>query len=264
MVKEFDLPEGLTGDVTIVNELDDGGGHLPPAWPVLRAGTKAGRRRPDLGDTILRLLQALAGCRAGQRRPAGQPDAPGQEPGGAGSYGAGLPDRRRGDGRGHPARRDTASPSSSWPATSTTGCAMGSLVPSFDTGVWGMGPPAAAGRDRADLGRRRRARASAFRSTSAPRSTATARTSAGPCMSASPRRNSSRVYDTVMEAQAAGIRAARPGVPASAVHAATRQVIVDAGLGEWFRHRTGHCIGLGRAREARSSPRRTTPRWRRA
>jgi Xaa-Pro aminopeptidase len=47
-----------------------------------------------------------------------------------------------------------------------------------------------------------------------------------------------------MEAQAAGIAAARPGVLASAVHAATRQVIVDAGLGEWFRHRTGHCIGL--------------------
>ncbi len=53
-----------------------------------------------------------------------------------------------------------------------------------------------------------------------------------------------RVYDTVMAAQAAGIRAVQPGVPASAVHAATRQVIADAGLGEWFRHRTGHCIGL--------------------
>ena len=52
------------------------------------------------------------------------------------------------------------------------------------------------------------------------------------------------VYDVVMEAQAAGIRAVRPGVPVSSVHAATREVIVEAGLGEWFRHRTGHCIGL--------------------
>ena len=26
--------------------------------------------------------------------------------------------------------------------------------------------------------------------------------------------------------------------------AATRAVIVDAGYGEWFRHRTGHCIGM--------------------
>jgi Xaa-Pro aminopeptidase len=53
-----------------------------------------------------------------------------------------------------------------------------------------------------------------------------------------------RVYEVVMAAQSAGIAAARPGVPAAAVHSATRQVIVDAGLGEWFRHRTGHCIGL--------------------
>jgi Xaa-Pro aminopeptidase len=53
-----------------------------------------------------------------------------------------------------------------------------------------------------------------------------------------------RVYDTVMAAQAAGIAAVRPGVPASAVDAATREVIVEAGLGQWFRHRTGHCIGL--------------------
>ncbi len=59
-----------------------------------------------------------------------------------------------------------------------------------------------------------------------------------------PPKDFQRVYDTVMAAQAAGIQAVRPGVPASSVHAATRQVIVDAGLGEWFRHRTGHCIGL--------------------
>jgi Xaa-Pro dipeptidase len=59
-----------------------------------------------------------------------------------------------------------------------------------------------------------------------------------------PSREYERVYDAVMAAQAAGVAAVRPGVPASGVHVATRQVIVDAGLGEWFRHRTGHCIGL--------------------
>jgi Xaa-Pro aminopeptidase len=53
-----------------------------------------------------------------------------------------------------------------------------------------------------------------------------------------------RVYDMVMAAQAAGIAAVRPGVTAAEVHAATRQVIVDGGYGTWFRHRTGHCIGL--------------------
>jgi Xaa-Pro dipeptidase len=47
-----------------------------------------------------------------------------------------------------------------------------------------------------------------------------------------------------MAAQAAGIAAVAPGVPASQVHKATRDVIVEGGYGDWFRHRTGHCIGL--------------------
>jgi Xaa-Pro aminopeptidase len=53
-----------------------------------------------------------------------------------------------------------------------------------------------------------------------------------------------RVYELVMAAQAAGIAAVRPGVTAAEVHAATRNVIVAGGYGQWFRHRTGHCIGL--------------------
>ncbi len=51
-------------------------------------------------------------------------------------------------------------------------------------------------------------------------------------------------YDLVMRAQAAGIAAVRPGVTAAAVHRACRDVIVEAGRGDLFRHRTGHCIGL--------------------
>lgn len=53
-----------------------------------------------------------------------------------------------------------------------------------------------------------------------------------------------RVHAMVMAAQQAGIDAVRPGVTAAEVHAATRQVIVDGGYGDHFRHRTGHCIGL--------------------
>lgn len=53
-----------------------------------------------------------------------------------------------------------------------------------------------------------------------------------------------RVYELVIAAQAAGIAAARPGVPASEVDRASREVIADGGYGEWFRHRTGHSIGL--------------------
>lgn len=53
-----------------------------------------------------------------------------------------------------------------------------------------------------------------------------------------------KVHRLVMAAQQAGIDAVRPGVTAAEVHGATRQVIVDGGYGDWFRHRTGHCIGL--------------------
>ncbi len=53
-----------------------------------------------------------------------------------------------------------------------------------------------------------------------------------------------RVYELVIAAQAAGIKAARPGVTASEVDRASRQVIEEGGYGKWFRHRTGHAIGL--------------------
>ncbi len=53
-----------------------------------------------------------------------------------------------------------------------------------------------------------------------------------------------RVYDLVIASQAAGIKAARLGVTASAVDRASRQVIEEGGYGKWFRHRTGHAIGL--------------------
>jgi Xaa-Pro aminopeptidase len=53
-----------------------------------------------------------------------------------------------------------------------------------------------------------------------------------------------RVYELVIASQAAGIKAARPGVTASEVDRASRQVIEEGGYGKWFRHRTGHAIGL--------------------
>lgn len=52
------------------------------------------------------------------------------------------------------------------------------------------------------------------------------------------------VYDVVRAAQAAGVAAVRPGVTAESVDAASRQVIEDAGYGEYFITRTGHGIGL--------------------
>jgi Xaa-Pro aminopeptidase len=53
-----------------------------------------------------------------------------------------------------------------------------------------------------------------------------------------------RVYGIMLAAQEAGRAAAVPGAPARDVNAACRAPIEDAGLGEHFRHRMGHGIGL--------------------
>jgi Xaa-Pro aminopeptidase len=51
-------------------------------------------------------------------------------------------------------------------------------------------------------------------------------------------------YEIMLAAQEAGRAAAAAGTPASAVNAACRKPIEDAGLGEHFRHRMGHGIGM--------------------
>jgi Xaa-Pro dipeptidase len=53
-----------------------------------------------------------------------------------------------------------------------------------------------------------------------------------------------RVYDVVKRANEAGRKAARPGVEIQEVDRAARKVIVDAGYGQYFTHRTGHGLGL--------------------
>jgi len=51
-------------------------------------------------------------------------------------------------------------------------------------------------------------------------------------------------YAVLQAAQFAACEHARPGVTAESVDAAARQIIIDAGYGEFFIHRTGHGIGL--------------------
>jgi Xaa-Pro dipeptidase len=53
-----------------------------------------------------------------------------------------------------------------------------------------------------------------------------------------------KVYETVLEAQLAGIEAVKPGTPLADIDAAARRVIEKAGFGEYFVHRLGHAIGL--------------------
>ena len=53
-----------------------------------------------------------------------------------------------------------------------------------------------------------------------------------------------KIHKTVQEANAAGRAAGKPGVPAANVDKAARDVIEKAGYGEYFRHRTGHGLGM--------------------
>jgi Xaa-Pro aminopeptidase len=52
------------------------------------------------------------------------------------------------------------------------------------------------------------------------------------------------IYEVMLAAQEAGRAAASAGTPAREVNAACRKPIEDAGLGEHFRHRMGHGIGM--------------------
>lgn len=52
------------------------------------------------------------------------------------------------------------------------------------------------------------------------------------------------IYHLVKQANEAAINAVKPGVPYKEIDRAARQVIEDAGYGEYFTHRTGHFIGL--------------------
>ncbi|WP_204080222.1 M24 family metallopeptidase [Mycobacterium riyadhense] len=52
-------------------------------------------------------------------------------------------------------------------------------------------------------------------------------------------------YSILQQAQRAAFDAVRPGVTAAQVDAAARSVLAEAGLAEYFVHRTGHGIGLG-------------------
>jgi Xaa-Pro aminopeptidase len=53
-----------------------------------------------------------------------------------------------------------------------------------------------------------------------------------------------RVYDTVLQAQLAGIAAARGGVSGQDVDGAARSVIEQAGYGAYFGHAFGHSVGI--------------------
>jgi Xaa-Pro aminopeptidase len=243
MVVAFDLREGLSGDVTIVNELDDGTAIFDRIARSFGPVRKLAIGARCWSDTVLKLIGVFDGCEVVSADVLLNPmrRAKSNEELEVMTRACRLVDEVMGEVSPH-----VVSGVTELELARDIDFAMrskGSLVPSFDTGVWGMGP--ASGRDatvRISGGAVERGLAISFDFGSVV---------GGYCSDfgrtvqvGDPPKDFSRVYDVVMEAQAAGIRAVRPGVPVSSVHAATRGVIVEAGLGEWFRHRTGHCIGL--------------------
>ncbi len=62
-----------------------------------------------------------------------------------------------------------------------------------------------------------------------------------------------RIYDLVLEAQIAGIEKVKAGVRASEVDKSARDIIDGQGYGEYFRHGTGHGVGLAVHEEPRIS-----------
>jgi Xaa-Pro dipeptidase len=52
------------------------------------------------------------------------------------------------------------------------------------------------------------------------------------------------IYDTVLKAQLAAVEASKPGVTAAEVDLTARNIIADAGYGEFFPHRLGHGLGI--------------------
>jgi Xaa-Pro dipeptidase len=68
-----------------------------------------------------------------------------------------------------------------------------------------------------------------------------------------------RAYEAMLAGQEAGRAAARPGARARDVNTACREPIEEAGLGEHFRHRMGHAIGLDVHERPFISPEDETP-----
>ena len=68
-----------------------------------------------------------------------------------------------------------------------------------------------------------------------------------------------KVYDTVLKAQLAGIAATKAGVTGKEIDGAARQVIADAGYGDYFGHGYGHSLGMEVHEAPNCNPRGETP-----
>lgn len=70
-----------------------------------------------------------------------------------------------------------------------------------------------------------------------------------------PTKRQERVYRVVKDAHDRAIGRIRPGIKAKDIDSAAREVIEKAGLGKYFKHGTGHGVGLTIHEEPRIAPR---------
>ena len=243
MMVEFDLPTGIPGDLVTIAELDDGAAVVKDVARRFGQVDRLGIGARTRGDAVLGLLEAfdhpdlvdVSPLINEQRRIKTEAELNAMRRAAriaCDALDAVLPRIRPGI-----AERDLAEEIDHQMAT------HGSRTPSFDTGVWSIGR----GLDRdaddrlsSDTIREGTSVSFDFGAVVDGYCSDFGRTvHIGP-----PSAEFVAGYALVIEAQAAGISAARPGVAAADVDRTCRQVIIEAGQGEWFRHRTGHGIGL--------------------
>ncbi|MCR4926092.1 MAG: aminopeptidase P family protein [Clostridiales bacterium] len=68
-----------------------------------------------------------------------------------------------------------------------------------------------------------------------------------------------KVYNTVLEAQTTALKAVKAGVSGQAIDKIARDIITKAGYGEYFRHATGHGVGVEIHETPTVSARNTQP-----
>jgi Xaa-Pro aminopeptidase len=243
MMVEFDLPSGIPGDLVVVSELDDGARLFNDVARRFGTVQKLGIGARTRGETLIKALDLLS-----------NPELVDVSP---------LVNRMRRvktskelalmESAAHIADKAMASVMEQIrPGVTERDLAeeidhqmsrAGSRVPSFDTGVWSIG-----------VGLDRDADTRISSDSIVPGSSVSFDFGAvvnGYCSDfgrtvhvGEPTDDFIAGYNLVIAAQAAGIAAVRPGTTAAAIDSACRGVIVDAGRGDQFRHRTGHCIGL--------------------
>ena len=255
---EFDLPEGVPGEVISVDEMDDGDALFARAATSLGPAGRIAIGARTWGSAVMRLMQAFPavelvdGSRLANRlRRIKTPQELALMKGACGMADQSMTEV---------SDRVRAGVTELELAEEVNFhlLRLGARTPSFDTAVWSMGPS-----DDRDANVRISQKALQGGNGISFDFGAVLE---GYCSDfgrtvhvGDPGEEYRRVYEVVMAAQQAGIDTVRPGVTASAVHRATRQVIVDAGYGDWFRHRTGHCIGLDVHEEPFISPEDNTP-----